>query len=270
MLKPILNLPQGIVGARAEGRLSRQDFHSVIEPLIENIRRRGLPTRLIIQFGPSFEEIEGGVPWNVLKEGLRTLHQVDRCAFVGDSPRIRGATPLTGALLACALRYYADSERLEALRWLSSRPTMEPKVPSIRILPDQEALLFEFRGRLTSEDLVSARRIARHWIGVGGRFQTLIFYGTRFPGWEDPGAIESHWRFLRDELPQFRRVAVATRGPLGAHFTSVGEGFVDAEIRLFGPGRLYEAMSWAEELAGGAERKEPTEPPMSPLQRALG
>jgi hypothetical protein len=144
------------------------------------------------------------------------------------------------------------------------------EAPDIRILPGQETLLIELRVRLSREDLDAIREISSRWIRAGGRLQSLVFHGARFPGWEDPGSLESHWRFLRDELPGIRRVAVATSGPLGAHFSFIGRDIVDAEIRLFSPNQLYDALSWAGELATCPGRRESSTPGNFRLRRTYG
>jgi hypothetical protein len=234
------------------------------------MRRRRLPVRLLIKIGSGFAYVEGGNPWTVLKDGLVLLRPFDRCAFLGGAPWVRATARVAGALFACDMRTYAESGRSNALSWLLRRPASSAEAPALRILPEQETLLIELGARLCQEDLDSIREISRRWMGPGAILQSLVFHGARFPGWEDPGSLDSHWRFLRDELPDLRRVAVATRGPLGAHFAFIGRDIVDAEIRLFSPNQLYDALSWAGELTTCPGRRESSASGESRLRRTYG
>jgi hypothetical protein len=249
MLKPVFNLPQGIVGVRAEDHLTSHDFEAVVEPLVENMRKKGFPVRLLIEIGPNFRGIVGARPWRELKEGFTALHLLDKIALVASDPAIRAAARLAAALVACDVRTYAKPEAAAATEWLMAPRTVDEEAPSIRILPDEQALLIELRGRFSEEDFDSITRVATTWTGAGGELCSLVLHGERFPGWEDPSSVVKRWQFIQNHLHDLRRIAIATGGPFGAFFASAGDEYTDAEIRRFHPARLYEAIEWAGEAS---------------------
>ena len=55
MLERLQGLPEGIDGVKAVGRVSKEDYERVFEPLIDGARREGRRIRLLYQFGPEFE-----------------------------------------------------------------------------------------------------------------------------------------------------------------------------------------------------------------------
>ena len=55
MLEKIANLPPGIVGVKAVGRISRADYESVIEPIFEEARNKGDKIRFLYELGPDFD-----------------------------------------------------------------------------------------------------------------------------------------------------------------------------------------------------------------------
>jgi hypothetical protein len=187
----------------------------------------------------------GAPPWRELREGFVSLHQVDRCAFIADEPSMRAAARLAGALVPCDLQSYAISEAPRALEWLTTRDPEEASAPSVRILPKECLLLVEMRGRLNADDLDAVSRVAATWTVSGGPLRSIVLHGSRFPGWEDPKTVLGYWEIIGDQFPRIRRFAVAVGGPLASLFADAGGEFTSAEIRRFGPTRLYEAIAWA-------------------------
>ena len=84
MLERMQHLPEGIDGVKAVGRVSREDYERVFEPLIDGARREGRRLRLLYQVGPEFEGFSAGAAWEDAKLGLASLRMFEGCAVVTD------------------------------------------------------------------------------------------------------------------------------------------------------------------------------------------
>ena len=55
MLERINDLSPGVIGLRAVGKVSKEDYEQVLEPILDDARREGRRIRFLYQFGPEFE-----------------------------------------------------------------------------------------------------------------------------------------------------------------------------------------------------------------------
>lgn len=53
MLETLRDLPPGVTGVRAVGRVSREDYERTFEPLLDDARRDGRRLRLLYEVGAS-------------------------------------------------------------------------------------------------------------------------------------------------------------------------------------------------------------------------
>ena len=245
MLERLQGLPDGIDGVKAVGRVSREDYERLFEPLIDGARRDGRRVRLLYQVGPEFEGFSAGAAWEDAKLGLASLRMFEGCAVVTDVGWIREATRLAGFLMPCPVRVFGNAARDEAVEWLRSLP--EGAAVSHRLLADSGVLVVEVKQALRSQDFDALAATADQWIDAHGDLQGIVIHARAFPGWENLGGLIRHVRFLRDHHRRVRRVALASDSRLAGLAPKLAEHFVQAEIRPFGYGELDAAIAWAGE-----------------------
>ena len=73
MLEKLNDVPREVVAVKAVGRLTREDYEKVLEPLIDDARREGRRLRFLYQVGPEFEGFTPGAAWEDAKLGLRLI-----------------------------------------------------------------------------------------------------------------------------------------------------------------------------------------------------
>ncbi|MGH3850014.1 MAG: STAS/SEC14 domain-containing protein, partial [Pseudonocardiaceae bacterium] len=122
MLKELTGVPAGIQALEAVGTVTTDDYERVFAPLVDHARRSGSRMRLLYQFGPGFEGITPGALWADTRLGLGYLRLLDGCAVVSDISWIRTPTRRIGAWMPCPVRVYHNSERDDAVAWLTSLP----------------------------------------------------------------------------------------------------------------------------------------------------
>jgi hypothetical protein len=102
-------------GLRAKGKITREDYDSVVQPLLDDARSQGRRIRLLYHFGPEFEGVTAGRAWEDARLGLRYLRLFERCAIVSDVGWIREASRVVGALMPCPVKAFGNAEWQDAL-----------------------------------------------------------------------------------------------------------------------------------------------------------
>lgn len=254
MLEKIESLPAGIDGLRAVGKLSREDYERVFQPLVDDARREGRRVRLLYQFGPEFEGFTPAGAWQDAKLGLRAMRLFEACAIVSDVGWIRETAGLIGFLMPCPVRVFGNEERSEAAEWLDSLP--EAAGVSHRLLPESGVIVVEVTGPLHAQDFDSVAMTADAWLEANQDLSGLVVHARTFPGWENIGSFLRHVRFVRDHHRRIRRIALAADSKLADVAPRLAEHFVQAEIQGFGFDELDRAIAWA--AGRGEDARAPT------------
>jgi len=250
MLERISDLPTGILGVRASGRVSRDDYEAVIDPMLGEAGRAGRRIRFLYHFTPEFEGFTPGAAWEDAKVGLQYLRLFERCAVVTDKEWLRGAASAVGAMLPCPVKTFGEAEFDGARAWLAA--PIAPSHLDHRIIEAQGVLVVEPHGRLSVEDFDSLGASVDPWIESGRQLRGIVVHAREFPGWETIGSFFRHVRFVRNHHRKVRRVALAVDGKLAKLAPALVESFVGAEVQHFGFNDLERAIAWAGQDGAGA------------------
>jgi len=243
MLEKIIDLPPGIQGLKATGKISKEDYESVFEPLVDEARRDGKRLRFLYELGPDFEGFTPSAVWEDAKMGLRAMRLFEGCAIVTDINWIRDSTRFMSFMMPCPVRVFANSEHASAIEWLSS--LHEAAATKQQLRPDLGVIVVEIKGALRAQDFDALALTADTWIEAHGALQGIVLHATAFPGWENLGSLLRHARFVRDHHKQVRRIALAADSQLAGVMSHLGEHFVEAEVKTFPFDELQGATKWA-------------------------
>jgi hypothetical protein len=72
MLEKLKDVPPGIE-PKAVGKISKEDYEKIFEPIFDEARQQGRRIRLLYQFGPEFQGFTPGAAWEDVKIGTRSL-----------------------------------------------------------------------------------------------------------------------------------------------------------------------------------------------------
>ena len=242
MLERLQDLPAGVDGIKAAGKVSKEDYERVLEPLLDDARREGRRIRLLYQLGPEFEGLTPGAAWEDFRLGIGSLRLLDGLAVVTDTGWIRESTRLIGFVMPCPVRVFPNTQRAEAVEWLRSLP--EGPAVSHR-LTDAGVLVVEVNQALRARDFDALAATADGWIESHGALQGIVIHAREFPGWENLGGLVRHIRFVRDHHRRVHRVALASDSRLAGLAPRLGEHFIEAEVKRFGYDELDAAIAWA-------------------------
>ena len=108
----------------------------------------------------------------------------------------------------------------------------------------QSILYVRPKSKLEQGDFAQLTKTVDRHIEEQGDLAGLIIEVTSFPGWEDLGAMASHFRFVRDHHKHVKKIAVVTDSRMGSVAEHLASHFVAAEIRHFPAGELEAAQRW--------------------------
>lgn len=243
MLEPLTDLPPGLEGVRASGRVSKADYENVLEPMLEEAHRQDRRVRFLYEVPSSVEKFTVGAAWEDVRVGVQFLRLFEGCAVVSDIGWLRTATELVGFAMPCPVRAFAPDEREAAIAWLVALP--EGPSVNVRVLPEAEVIIIEPQAALRAADFDALAAAADAWLEAHGELRGLVVRARAFPGWENLAGMMRHIRFVKDYQRRIRRIALATGSRLGGAAQAFADLFVAAEVRAFAYDALDDAITWA-------------------------
>ncbi|HEY6531499.1 MAG TPA: STAS/SEC14 domain-containing protein [Acidimicrobiales bacterium] len=121
MLRPIPDLPAGVLGFEAVGEVHADDYRDVLRPAVDRAVGRG-EVRLVLVLGDEFTGYTAGAAWEDAKLGFDHHAAWVRTAFVSDLDWVRHLTAAVGWLVPGDVRSFPLQDREEAVRWTAGEP----------------------------------------------------------------------------------------------------------------------------------------------------
>lgn len=243
MLEKLSDVPEGIVGLKAIGKLTHDDYATVFVPLLDGARREGRRLRFLYQIGPEFEGFTPTAAWEDAKLGLRFLRCFVGCAIVTDREWARESARVASFFLPCPVRVFATRDRDKAIEWLASLP--QQVGVSHRLLPEKGVVVIDAKEALHIGDFDALALAVDPWIESHGVLEGVVIHARAFPGWENLGSLVRHVQFVREHHRRVKRIALATDAKLAVLAPRLGQHFVKGEIKTFEYDELDEAVDWA-------------------------
>ncbi|XVU29019.1 STAS/SEC14 domain-containing protein [Actinoplanes sp. CA-054009] len=119
MIEALSGLPEGVLGFRLSGPVSREEYVGVFLPPMRQALDAGVEMRLMLVVGDDFSWFEPGAAWEDLKFGVGHHKGWDRTAIVSDAGWVRHAMGLFGWMMPGEARAFTAAERDEAVNWLA-------------------------------------------------------------------------------------------------------------------------------------------------------
>ena len=115
MMKELSDLPAGVIGFEASGKIRAEDYRDVVLPALERAAASG-EVRFVIVI-PEFHGMSGGALWQDLKVGIEHLRAWKRIALVTDIAWMRDLTSLFGWMTPGETRTFPLAQRDAAIEW---------------------------------------------------------------------------------------------------------------------------------------------------------
>jgi hypothetical protein len=118
MLETIQPSVDNVVALRATGKVTGDDYETVLIPLIEEKLASYDKIRLLYHLGPEFTGYEAEAMWDDTKVGLKHLTHFEKIAVVTDVEWIIRLVKAAGFLIPGEVRLFANSELAAAQTWI--------------------------------------------------------------------------------------------------------------------------------------------------------
>jgi hypothetical protein len=115
MIQELSDLPAGVIGFEASGRIRAEDYRDVVLPALERAAATGEVRFVIVM--RDFDGMSGGAVWQDLKVGIEHLRAWKRIALVTDIAWMRDLTGLFGWMTPGETRTFPLARRDEAIEW---------------------------------------------------------------------------------------------------------------------------------------------------------
>ncbi len=119
MIERISGLAENVLGFSAKGKVTGQDYESVIIPAVEEVLDHHSKLRLLYHLGPEFEGFDAAAVWDDTKIGLQHPSAWERVALVSDVEWIRLMTRAFGFALPGHVRVFHNDEIADAQEWVA-------------------------------------------------------------------------------------------------------------------------------------------------------
>lgn len=245
MIEVMTDLPDRVLGLRARGEVTADDYTTVLVPAIEERLSKHRKVRLLYVIGDEFRGYSGGAAWEDAKVGMKHLTSFERVAVVTDVDWIEKMVKAFGFALPGEVRVFDDDDLEDARQWISEPPSRGHL--SFELIEDKGVLILQPKGELEAADFERLSAEVDPYIEKAGLLKGLMVVAEHFPGWDDFAALSSHIRFIREHHSKIRRVAFVTADRVISALPRMASRFVDAEVRAFPLNERDEALLWVGE-----------------------
>jgi hypothetical protein len=122
VVERVSDLPAGVLGFRASGKITRDEYQHLMTPIYEALER-GEKLNIYFELAGDFEGLDLGALWEDLKAagsvGLKHRSSWQRMAVVTDKDWIRHGAAVFGRLAPGELRVFGPAETAQAKAWVA-------------------------------------------------------------------------------------------------------------------------------------------------------
>ncbi len=122
MVERVADLPEDVLGFRATGTITRDEYRELMKPIYATLER-GEKLNIYFELADAFHGLDLGALWEDMKAagsvGLKHRSSWQRMAVVTDKDWIRHAAAAAGWLAPGELRLFAPGETAAAKAWVA-------------------------------------------------------------------------------------------------------------------------------------------------------
>jgi SpoIIAA-like len=115
MITQLSDLPDGVIGFEASGKLRAEDYRDVLIPAVDRAGSTG-SIRLVLVIH-DFDGLSGGALWQDLKGGIEHLRSWKRIALVTDIEWMIHVTALFGWMTPGQVKVFPLPDQTAAATW---------------------------------------------------------------------------------------------------------------------------------------------------------
>jgi hypothetical protein len=120
MIEILRDFPEAVVALSATGRVTRQDYETVLIPKVQEALARHDRIRCYYELGAGLSGFDGAAVWEDFKLGIGHLTRWERVAVVTDVEWIRLAVNFFRFLVPGETKVFPTAQAAEARRWIAA------------------------------------------------------------------------------------------------------------------------------------------------------
>lgn len=120
MITVLTGLPDGVLGFEASGKLTADDYTTVLAPALRDATADGHKIRVLLDFTGEFEGLEAGAVWQDMRMGVSEWSSWERIALVTDHTWMRDGLSMFAWAVPGEVRAFPSQDRDTALDWLQT------------------------------------------------------------------------------------------------------------------------------------------------------
>jgi SpoIIAA-like len=120
MLEQLSDLSAPILGFRASGKITAEDYKNVLTPAVDAALKDHDKLRMLYILGGDVTGLSGGAAWQDTKVGIGHYTKWERVAVCTDKEWLRHSVDVLGYLMPGEVRAFSVEQEGEARDWLSS------------------------------------------------------------------------------------------------------------------------------------------------------
>jgi hypothetical protein len=119
MIRIMSELPPGILGFEARGKVTAHDYQTVMMPEINRVASRGERLRVLYHLGPGFESFSVGAMIDDALIGVGRTPAWERAAVVTDKEWVHKSFGIFSAITPIEMRVFHNADLDQAARWVA-------------------------------------------------------------------------------------------------------------------------------------------------------
>jgi hypothetical protein len=119
VIELIEDLPDGVIGIEAVGKVTSKDYEHVVAPAVGAALARHEKIRLLHVIGDRVERHTLEALWEDTRLGLSNVRAIERIAVVTDLAHFRALVKGAAWAIPGELKLFSNAERAAAVEWVS-------------------------------------------------------------------------------------------------------------------------------------------------------
>jgi hypothetical protein len=119
MITVLDDMPAGVLGFEATGKLTAGDYTDVLAPALEAAAAAGA-IRVVLVFPADFDGLAAGAVWQDLRLGVRDWSAWERIALVTDVRWMRDGLRMFAWAVPGEVKDFSTAERAQAVAWAAA------------------------------------------------------------------------------------------------------------------------------------------------------
>lgn len=120
MIEVMAGVPDNVLGLRATGKVTGDDYEKVLIPAIEEKLKRHRKIRLLYHMGPDFAGFTPAALWDDARVGVQSVAAFEKIAVVSDVDWVIKAVKIFSFVIPSLVRTFGNGGLNEAISWVTS------------------------------------------------------------------------------------------------------------------------------------------------------